>query len=131
VKKRIFEPSDEVLGGLLPERFGVALAGKTKNNTQQMGPSPSALFDHPGPLAVIDLSLLAGQTLHPSERQRCASLQPGNEAFDRIIAAGKLMFTLEILMNPLSRQPQLKLGDNQLSERLAQTAPAGGGNGRV
>ncbi len=77
--KRIFQRPDESLRVLPPHRLTVAFTRATQHTPKQMRPAPLALrFEHPRPLAEIDLQLRARFTFHasngnsaPSGRSRC------------------------------------------------------------
>src|SRR6266478_3036158 len=100
-----------------------------------MGTATAPILDHPSSLAKIDLCLLPRLTLHPPERQGMGRFQLPHKAFHRIVAAGKLLLTHQVLMNPLSGQAAVQTGLDESLKRLAVTDSArlgpGGRNGWV
>ena len=125
----ILYAADEVLGRLPPEGLGVTLARVTQDQAQDMGTASAPVLHHPGPLAKIDLCLLSRLTLHAPERQGIGLLQLPHEALHRIVAAGELLLTHQVLVNPLGGQAGVQTGFDEALKRLAVTDSAGLGPG--
>ncbi len=73
------------------------------------------------PLAEVDLRLLPGIALHPSERQRMRVSEPVAEPLVFWVLGGKVFLVDYILVNPIGGKPDLQLG---LDDRLERLTPA-------
>jgi hypothetical protein len=98
----ILYAAHEVLGRLLPEGLGVTLARVTQDQAQNMGTAAAPVLHHPSSLAEIDLSLLSRLSLQAPEWQGIGLSQLPHKALHRIVAAGELLLTHQVLINPLS-----------------------------
>ena len=92
-----------------------------------------ALHHYPRTLSKIYLRLGTGFDFYPLERKGLGLAQLAYEPFDRLITAGKTVFTNQVLVNPLRTQPHghrgLDLGLPGLTKTLPTRRGAGGRNG--
>ncbi len=87
ITKRIFQTPDEVLGGLLPDRFAIAFTRMTEHDPKHVGSLALARDFNPCPFAKIDLHLQAGFTFHAPPGQRRRSSKASDKPLHGLIAA--------------------------------------------
>ncbi len=128
VPKCILDRSDKIVGGLPKDDFGIALAGMTHDDTQDMrSPSLAVLADDGRSGAEVDLGFPAGLHLDAAECGRLLGSQLLNETTDAPIAALEVVFVLQVLEDPLSVKALLKLGFDDGAIGLAVAGRFGGG----
>src|SRR5438309_179209 len=86
-----------------------------------MWPASFAVFSHPRSQPKIDLQLLTRRAFHPPERQFLRIHPTQDKAAHRKIAADKLAFDYQVLINPLDRQTPLQSRVDLLPPRVTQT----------
>jgi len=90
-----------------------------QNDAEDMRPPPLAVsLDDGRPGTEVDLSLLTGSALHPSEGERLGPAQPTDEPSDAVIRKLEAVVGHQILVNPLGCQALVQLGQDDLSQRL-------------
>jgi hypothetical protein len=100
----------------------------TQHDPQHMRPPAFAILHHPGSLAKIHLRFRSRLAFHPAKGQVSDALQSQRQPPHRVIAAGKLMRTDQILINALDRKARRKACSTSSfhgSHRLAGPMPAG------
>ena len=131
----VFQTAYEALGRLPPRRFAVALARMTQDDPIQVRPSPFAVCHHPGTQAKIHLRFNSRLDFHPTKGPFPSRLEPAHKPLYRVVAAGKLVFSNQVLVEALCRQTSLQPLLNEVTPRLALTATAhrqaGGHLGRL
>ena len=71
-----------------------------------------------GAAAKVDLHLVAGRALQPTERQRVALRDPSHEALHRTVAALEAVLADQILVDPLRAQTRLHSAADHLGKLL-------------
>ena len=123
--KRILQTTDEVLGGLVKDRFAVSLARVAQDHAQDPGPTAPAIgIDHRGPGAKINCDLLARLDLDAPHPLGLLAAELAHEPFDRLIGAAEAHFGHQVLVNPLRAQARVQLGLDPRTMRITETGPA-------
>ena len=114
------DTTEEVVGGLAIDSLAVSFARVRQHDAKDMSFAALAVgADDGGASAEVDLSLVAGPALEAAERELARRLQAMDKTTDAVVAARKVVFCSEILVDALGTQTQVALGLDQRSPGLA------------
>jgi hypothetical protein len=114
------DTTEEVVGGLAIDSLAVSFARVRQHDAKDMSFAALAVgADDGGASAEVDLSLVAGPALEAAERELARRLQAMDKTTDAVVAARKVVFCGEILVDALGTQTQVALGLDQRSPGLA------------
>jgi len=121
----IFQRPDERFGTLVPDGLAVALSRVTQDDPEHPGlPGFSVCRLYPCGGSKVDLSLVTRQHFDSTYGEFRFSLKLRNEPANTVVLCRESMLGDKALMNSLSRQPLLQLGEDRPAIRLALTPGA-------